>query len=295
MTSKTVTARGGYGTYSVTAGQAPWAWMSGSKSDGVKYNTGDVPAIASNRDDFEIFNRPTWNENIVSARDVITSGNFRVLLLQQPYGAIAQLPVGARRSPLRQQTIYNAIEFLNGPGQFYFDKTNAGSTTIRARARTWPPPTFRPRSWSSPSPSRAARTNRVQNLTFQGITFANTDYDLVTVGDSRGKATVQAATVYVAFGDGNLHNTKYQIMDTLPGAITVNNADSIQFLGNVVKHSGNEGISIDQRRRQLDHRGQCHHRHRGQRDHGGPPAARVPGRWGHAREVRPRRGRHRHQ
>ncbi|HEX2959464.1 MAG TPA: hypothetical protein VHO70_21700, partial [Chitinispirillaceae bacterium] len=51
MTQKAVTARGGQGTYSVTAGQASWAWTSGSKSDGVKYNASDVPSIASNRDD----------------------------------------------------------------------------------------------------------------------------------------------------------------------------------------------------------------------------------------------------
>jgi len=32
MTSKRVTARGGHGTYTVTAGQAPWAWTSGAKA-----------------------------------------------------------------------------------------------------------------------------------------------------------------------------------------------------------------------------------------------------------------------
>ena len=92
MASKRVTARGGYGTYSVVAGQASWAWTSGSKSDGVQYNLSDVPAITSNKDDLEIVNGTTWNENIVCTRDVITVGNYRVLLLQQPYGAIAQTP-----------------------------------------------------------------------------------------------------------------------------------------------------------------------------------------------------------
>jgi len=48
MTSKRVTARGGHGTYTVTAGQAPWAWTSGSKSDGVRYDMSKyrkLPAI----------------------------------------------------------------------------------------------------------------------------------------------------------------------------------------------------------------------------------------------------------
>ena len=37
--------------------------------------------------------------------------------------------------------------------------------------------------------------SRVKNLTFQGITFANTDYGLYTVAGSHGKATVQGATL----------------------------------------------------------------------------------------------------
>jgi hypothetical protein len=67
---------------------------------------------------------------------------------------------------------------------------------------------------------------------------------LVKVGDSYGKASVQGATAFIAYGSGDWHSSKYEIIDTLPGMITVNNADSIDFIGNVVKHSGNEGISM---------------------------------------------------
>jgi len=57
-------------------------------------------------------------------RDVITANGYRVLLLQQPYGAIAQTPGwGAAFTTSGTHTIYNAFEFLNSPGQFYFDKT----------------------------------------------------------------------------------------------------------------------------------------------------------------------------
>jgi hypothetical protein len=86
--------------------------------------------------------------------------------------------------------------------------------------------------------------SRVKNLTFQGLTFANTDYSLFNVDGSHGKATVQGATGYIAYGDGNWHNSKYEITDTLPGMSNTSNADSLEFAGNVVKHSGSEGISI---------------------------------------------------
>jgi hypothetical protein len=247
MTNKTVTSKGGSGTYSVTAGQAAWAWASGSGSDGIKYATSDVPAIASNKDDLEIVNGTTWNENIVCTRDVVTtSDGYRGLLLQQPYGVIAQLPGwNAGFSVTGSHTIFNAFEFLNAPGQFYFDKTtktlyyyprtgeNMDSVDVEA-----------PLAETLLDLAGTSNSSRVKNITFQGITFTNTDYNLYAVGNSRGKATVQGATVYVAFGDGNWHNSKYQITDTLPGMIQVNNAEALHFIGNVIKHSGSEGISM---------------------------------------------------
>ncbi|RCX14837.1 dockerin type I repeat protein [Anaerobacterium chartisolvens] len=246
MTSKRVTARGGYGTYSVTQGQADWAWTGGSKSDGVQYNASDVPTIAENKDDLEIVNGTTWNENIVCTRDVITSGNYRVLLLQQPYGAIAQTPGwGAAFSASGTHTIYNAFEFLNSPGQFYFNKTTktlyyyprSGENMATANVEA-------PVVEKLIDIAGTSTTNRVKNITFQGITFANTDYGLVNVAGSRGKSTCQASQAFIAFYNDNWHKTKYDLVDTLPGMINVSSSDSINFIDNVVKHSGNDGITM---------------------------------------------------
>jgi hypothetical protein len=245
MTRKSVASKGGTGTYSVKAGQASWAWASGSGSDGIKYATSDIPAIASNKDDLEIINGTTWNENIVCTRDVVTtSDGFRGLLLQQPYGAIAQLPGwNAGFSVTGTHTILNAFEFLNTPGQFYFDKTTG---TLY----------YYPRSGEDMSTADVeapvveklidiagtSLTNRVKNITFKGITFANTDYNLYDVANSRGKATCQGATIFTAYGSGDWHASKYEIVDTPPAIINVNSADSIEFSGNVIKHGGSEGI-----------------------------------------------------
>ena len=88
----------------------------------------------------------------------------------------------------------------------------------------------RTRAGSRTSPSRESRLR--------------TPITACTVAGSHGKATVQGATVYVAYGDGNWHNSKYEITDTLPGMITVNSADTISLVGNTIKHSGSEGISM---------------------------------------------------
>lgn len=246
MTSKTVTARGGYGTYSVTAGQASWAWTNGSKSDGVQYNISDIPDITKNKDDLEIVNGTTWNENIVCTRDVITSGNYRVLLLQQPYGAIAQTPGwGAAFSASGTHTVYNAFEFLNSPGQFYFDKTTKTLYYyIRSGENMATADVQAPVVEKLIDIAGSSNTNRVKNITFQGITFANTDYNLVNIGGSRGKTTCQGANAFIAFYNDNWHNTKYDLLDTLPGMINISSSDSVSFISNTVKHSGSDGITM---------------------------------------------------
>ena len=137
LTRKTVTSQGGTGTYSVTSGQASWAWASGSNSDGAKYKTTDVPAIAANKDDLEIVNGTTWNENIVCVRDVVTtSDSYRGLLFQQPYGAIAQLPGwSAGFSVSGTHTIYNAFELLNARRPVLLRQDRGDALLLPARGR----------------------------------------------------------------------------------------------------------------------------------------------------------------
>jgi hypothetical protein len=180
-------------------------------------------------------------------RDVeTTADNFRGLLLQQPYGAIAQSPGwNAGFSVTGTHTLFNAFEFLNSPGQFYFDKT---ARTLYYYIR--PGENMATADVQAPVVEKViaiagtSTTNRVKNLTFQGLTFAYTDSNLQNVGNSCGKATVQGATVFIAFGNGDWHASKYEITDTLPGAINVNNADSIDFIGNTITHGGSEGLSL---------------------------------------------------
>ena len=73
MASKTINSAGCYGTYNITAGQAAWAWESGSQCDGAKYSLDRLPAIARNQDDIEIETATTWTTAIVGVRQVTTS------------------------------------------------------------------------------------------------------------------------------------------------------------------------------------------------------------------------------
>ncbi len=246
MGSLGVGAKGGYGDYSINKGQADWAWDSGKKSDGVKYNINDFPRITSDFDDLEIVNGTTWNENIVCTRDIKADGNSLILLMQQPYGAIAQTPGwGAGFSTGGWHTIYNALEFVNDPGEFFFNKTThtlyyypmQGEDMSKADVEA--PVLDRLIVISGKSTS-----DRVKNIGFDGITFAHTDYQLTEVAGSHGKATCQAAQSYTAFADSNWHKYAYEMADTFPAAVYVTNSDSIYITNGVVKHTGADGISM---------------------------------------------------
>ena len=246
MGSVQVQAKGGYGDYYVTAGQGDWAWDSGKKSDGIVYDAGSMPRITSNFDDLEVVNGTTWNENIVCSRDIKYDGGSMILLMQQPYGAIAQTPGwGAGFSTGGTHTIYNAFSFVDSEGEFFFDKTQkvlyyyprSGEDMTSADVEA-------PVADGLIKIAGKSTSDRVQNISFSGITFANTDYQLTEVAGSHGKTTCQAAQSYTAFADSNWHSKKYEMVDTLPAAIHITNSDNIKLTGNVVKHTGADGISM---------------------------------------------------
>ncbi len=246
MGSVQVQAKGGYGDYYITAGQADWAWDSGKKSDGIVYDAGSMPKITSNFDDLEVVNGTTWNENIVCSRDIKYDGNSMILLLQQPYGAIAQTPGwGAGFTTNGTHTIYNAFSFVDSEGEFFFDKTEkmlyyyprSGEDMTSADVEA-------PIADGLIKIAGNSTSDRVENISFSGITFANTDYQLTDVAGSHGKTTCQAAQTYTAFADSNWHSKNYEMVDTLPAAIHITSSDNIKLTGNTVKHTGADGISM---------------------------------------------------
>ncbi|MBN2738194.1 MAG: hypothetical protein JXR70_14515 [Spirochaetales bacterium] len=244
MARKTVTCQGSWGTYSIRAGQAEWAWVSGSKADGAKYSTNDVPLL-ENAEDVEIINSTTWNQNLVCVREISTEGNSRILKFQQPFAAIAMNQGwNAGFATSGSHFIQNAYEFLDSPGEFYFNKSTSTLYYYRDGENMSTAEVYAPKLETLIEISGTSLTNRVKNITFKGITFANTEAELPMVGGSYGKTTVQSSTFDVAFADSNHHNTKYRVFDVMLGVINVTSADSIDFIENKIKHIGNEGISL---------------------------------------------------
>ena len=244
MASKKVKGKGSWGNYTITAGQADWAWASGSAPVGIKYKLTDIPVL-SNPEDVEIWKSSTWNTNIVCVRDITIDGGYRILKLQQPSAAIAFNQKWGVFAATGNQTIYNAFEFLDEPGEFYFNrKTKTLYYYPRKGEDLATAEVYAPKVDKLITIQGKSTTERVSNLLFQGITFAFTESELPKVGNSEGKSTVQAATWCMAFDEPDWHRTDYRAYDAMPNAVNVNNAQNIQFKDNIFKHIGNEGIGF---------------------------------------------------
>ncbi|MEU6510722.1 RICIN domain-containing protein [Streptomyces sp. NPDC046942] len=249
MASKTINSAGCYGTYSVTAGQAPWAWESGSQCDGAKYSLSDLPAIASNQDDVEIKSMSTWNTAIVGVRQITTSsdGANRVALFQQPGAAIAQGSAYANFvAGSGSHTIMNAFEFLDQPGEFYFAKSThtlyyyKSSTDDMTTAQV-----FAPNHLSTLiHVAGTSTTDHARNITFSGLTIQHSDWNLVNVAGSVFRQGQQGNASTNVYAKKNFHAYTYRNVDLPPAAVQIENADGIVLQGNTVQHTGADGITL---------------------------------------------------
>ncbi|MEV6237668.1 RICIN domain-containing protein [Lentzea sp. NPDC051838] len=246
MASKTINSAGCYGTYTITAGQADWAWESGTQCDGVKYSQSDLPAIAQNQSDLEIETATTWTTAVVGVRQVTTDGGNRVALLQQPGAAIAAGAFNGNFQVDGSHKVMNAYEFLDTPGEFFFDRTNQqlyyykSDTENMATASVWAPNNVS----TLLKVAGTSTSNHVRNLTFSGLTIQHSDWNLFDVAGSAFKQSQQGNGGDLAYGKKNFHEYFYRNVVLPPGAVQIENADNIVLERNKVQHTGSDGISL---------------------------------------------------
>ncbi|MCE6998330.1 ricin-type beta-trefoil lectin domain protein [Saccharothrix sp. S26] len=248
MATKTIASQGCYGTYTVTAGQASWARESGSQCDGAKYGLNDLPAISRNADDIEIETATTWTTAIAGVRQVTTSsdGASRVALFQQPGAAIAQGAFNGNHQVGGSHKFMNAYEFLDSPGEFFFDKTSKTLYYYKADAENMATATvYAPNNVSTLLRlAGTSTTNHVRNITFQGLTVQHSDWNLFSVAGSSFKQAQQGNLGNTLYVKGNFHVYYYRNVDTVPGMIQIENADGVHLDRNRVQHTGADGISM---------------------------------------------------
>ncbi len=206
----------------------------------------DLPGLLRNPEDIELESRNVWNTHIVCIREMVKTEDKWVMLLQQPGGCIAQSGIyGVQFNP-KWGLMRNVYEFLDKPGQFYFDRKAQmlyyfkKATEDMAVAQVVAPVGLE----TLVKIAGVSPTNRVKNVRFEGITFEYSDWNLTKVGNSRFKSAMQGACSFIAFTDGNPHRIIDRSIDLNPAMIQVDAAEGVVFERNTFRHTGAEGVCL---------------------------------------------------
>lgn len=229
---------GDWGTFGIT-GNEDWTFGSGLGIDGIKFASSAVGNY-NNPVDIELVQFNIWTEKILCAREIEKFGDTTVIKLQQPYGAIATNMAWAGKINYKKNFIIrNAMELLDNPGEFYFDKTsktlyyyNSGEDMSKVEV-------IAPTSEGLIKIKGSSTKSKAKNIRFEGITFSHDDWPLMTVAGSHGFAGIQSLGLAVKYvPGGNWHPTEYNSTDVPTGTVEVKNAEHIGFFRNRFENIG---------------------------------------------------------
>ena len=251
MASNEIVATGGSGSYSVEKDQFDWAWDSVSAKASVRFLARELNENTKNPDDIELMSQTTWNTTIVCVESLTKDGAYVYANLQMPYGAIAQNLTSSNNYKMAgKNVVSNVYEYLDAEGEFYFDKTEKRIYYFKRANEDLSKATIVvPKVETLIKVEGEDKDNRVENISFEGLRFEYTDWNLFNVGGSYGRATNQGAASLVALikeqSDGMIfHESIYRGYDVGPGAVMISFAKNIDFINNVICHTGNDGLSI---------------------------------------------------
>lgn len=254
MTSRSKKPLRAIGSYKVEKDEAEWAWAPSTKTiyTGTAFDASfGLSADTRNPQNIELESGSTWAKQVVCAESLTrTDGGDTEVTLQMPYGALAQnLGWGTAYSPdkSKENDVVNVFEWLENPGEFYFDQAGSMLYYIPREgediqnAEVIIPQTDTLLEMSGD----ANASNYVHDVTFDGIGFAYTDWNLYELDGSHGYASVQGSIVLTKFALENQHDDIYRSYDVPPAAIHVNTAKNIRFLNGEIRHTGFLGIHLE--------------------------------------------------
>lgn len=237
--------QGGYGEF-VIAGDEYWALNPGKKADGVRLLKNEFTPV-KNLEDLEIQSQSTWVTNRLCVRGIKEIDVFYVLLFEQPFASFLQNQGWGTGFQLSGNLkLFNALEYLDEPGEFYFDRKEQ---TLYYMPRKNENLTFAevevPRLETLVSITGSNLKEHVSDIKFEGIVFQSTSFQMLEVAGSHGIGGTQAAANSVKYGDSNWHNQMYQMCDIPTAAIEMNSADHISFEKNIFRQLGSIGINLE--------------------------------------------------
>lgn len=236
-------------------GDEPWAYSEGEAFEGVEVLKEFLPAI-SHPEDLEMSSKTGFGYHQIEISDVIENEDTCTAIFSQPGGTIAQsIPVewgcgffGDILTPdgVSQYCFRNALEFLDTPGEFYFDRS-AGELYYYPRKNEdmTKAQVIAPISEGLIKIEGRNTEERVKNLSFSKITFAHDHWSMMKLGNSHADTETQAVCMYTQYAPHRgMHLSNYSILRTQGAAIQVDNAENIIFDNNVIRNTGVIGIAF---------------------------------------------------
>src|SRR3954469_15864812 len=170
-----------------------------------------VPTSIANLSDVELIDFEAWDVPHLRVASVNTSTQRIVTTAALPRNSIFFGFIPGHRFLLE-----NVKESLRVPGEFYLDRPTHVLTYLPKSGQTIPSTSFvAPRLWKILSAAG------LSYVTFQGLTFAHSDWQVPASGYTGGQAD-----------------------NSLPAAITVTNATGVVFESDTVEHTGAYGIEF---------------------------------------------------
>jgi len=250
---KTINPKGWRMKFKIS-GNESWAADAGEAYEGMAFSAEDLPQVA-HPEDMELQQRRTWTIQRVNVNS-ITNGaaGEKILILDRAFVAIGQKLAwncGFSMKKWKECYLYNALEFVDKPGEFYFDK-NTDTVYYKPRqgedmtkAEVIVPKLVKLIDIKGPN-----RNTHVHDIQFRGITFSHSGWQMMEADGMHGAITYQSSAMSVKFlKDGMWHGNPaapiYTSTDLPPGAVEVNGAERIGFYRNIFSNLAAQALNIE--------------------------------------------------
>ncbi len=227
----TVEAAGGWGDYN-------------GKPEG--FHTDRADLLFSNPRDAEVLRTSNWTVHQICIEDLNPEGAQGVLKMQQPIWYVAQSLRGGG-SPAsavsgHSYLLRNAREFLDSPGEFYFDRAEHYLYYIPHEDVDMHRDAvlFAARVEGLLKCTGTSSADKVSHVVFEGIAFQHDSYLLPRLGDSRGYMTLQGPEAVVTPPISKNSDNGLLIQ----GSCELMFAEHIRFERCRFEHCGGTGVNL---------------------------------------------------
>lgn len=234
-----IRALGAYGEIEIK-GDEPWAFGAGKTVKGLRFKQSAEMLPFRNGEDVELIQNNVWTEKILCVAKVEKWGEEIALELQQPYSAVLNSLAWAGRTKYEGTfLVRNAYELLDEAGEFYFDRAAQTIYYMSHGEDLAEVEVIAPMTEGLLRVEGTSCSSVVENLEFEGLTFAYDSWNLIDMEGSHGFGGIQSLGVAMKYiPDGNWHPTKYNSVDVPKGTVEVKNAHGIRFHRNRFEHLG---------------------------------------------------------